>query len=194
MSRKRLYASLLGLLVVLVVLGGVTAITRAGSGAGENGVPVFRVERGRFVRRVPAQGNLRAVHATPIAVPQGSPVPYRIGWLAPDGARVKGGEVVVRFDNSDLVKQLTDARDDARSAGLKIRKQQIEAASGIAVPAGEAGPVVDRLLIAERDVGEGCDLQHQPDRLGPQLQAGDEADAVGDDRDDHQRADDVGGP
>jgi HlyD family secretion protein len=113
--RRRLYASLLAAL----------AITACG-GREENGVPVFKVERGRFVRRVPAQGNLRAVHAMPIAVPPGSPVPYRIGWLAPDGARVKGGEVVVRFDNSDLVKQLTDARDDVKSAGLKIRKQEIE--------------------------------------------------------------------
>jgi RND family efflux transporter MFP subunit len=128
MSRKRLYASLLGLLATLVALVSITAWTGAGE---ENGVPVFKVGRGRFVRRVPAQGNLRAVHAMPIAVPPGSPVPYRIGWLAQDGARVKGGEVVVRFDNSDLVRQLTDARDDARSAGLKIRKQQIEGRSAV---------------------------------------------------------------
>ena len=125
MSQKRcrrpLYACLLGLLAI-------SACTGAGE---EKGVPVFKAERGRFVRRVPAQGNLRAVHATPIAVPPGSPVPYRIGWLAPDGARVKGGEVVVRFDNSDLVKQLTDARDDAKSAGLKIRKQEIEGRSAV---------------------------------------------------------------
>lgn len=130
MNRRRLYAGLLGLLAVLSALAALSAATPFGA-SGKNGIPVFRVESGRFVRRVPAQGNLRAVHATPIAVPQGSPVPYRIGWLAPDGARVKGGEVVVRFDNSDLVKQLTDAQDDAKSAGFKIRKQEIEGRSAV---------------------------------------------------------------
>jgi RND family efflux transporter MFP subunit len=106
----------------VIVLG--AFLPRPGAGAG--GVPVLKVERERFVRRVPAQGNLKAVKATPVSVPPGSPVPYRIGWVAPDGSRVKAGEVVVRFDNSDLVKQLTDAQDDQKSAGFKIRKQEIE--------------------------------------------------------------------
>ena len=94
-----------------------------------------------------------------------------------------------------IVRLFADLRHEReQGGGGDPEQQQVEAAGRIAVPAGEAGPVVDRLLIAEGDVGEGRDLQHQPDRLGPQLQAGDEADAVGDDRDDHQRADDVGGP
>jgi RND family efflux transporter MFP subunit len=124
-SRRRLSHLwiVLGALAAAVGLGAL--LPRPGSLAGQ-GVPVLRVERARFVRRVPAQGNLRAVHATPIAVPAGAPVPYRLGWLAPDGARVRAGDVVVRFDNSDLVKQLTDARDDAKSAGFKIQKQGIE--------------------------------------------------------------------
>jgi HlyD family secretion protein len=128
-SRRRLshLGLVLGLLAAVIALG--AFLPRPGGtspgGAGAD-VPVFQATSGRFERRVPAQGNLRAVHATPIAVPAGIPIPYRIGWLAPDGARVRAGEVVVRFDNSDLVKQLTDARDDEKSTGFKIRKQEIE--------------------------------------------------------------------
>jgi RND family efflux transporter MFP subunit len=114
-------------LAVVIALG--AFLPRPGAGADD--VPIFKVERGRFLRRVPAQGNLRAVRATVIAVPPSSPVPYRIGWLAPDGARVKAGEVVVRFDNSDFVKQLNDAQDDAKSARFKIQKQEIEGQAAV---------------------------------------------------------------
>ena len=77
-------------------------------------------------------------------------MPYRIGWLAPDGARVKAGDVVVRFDNSDLVKQLTDARDDETSAGWKIRKQEIEGQAEISKLDRTAGLARDELESAGR--------------------------------------------
>jgi len=130
LSRQRLsrLGLALGLLAVVLALG--AFLPRPGV-APSGDVPVFTVERARFERRVPAQGNLRAVHATLLAVPVGAPVPYRIGWLAPDGSRVHAGDVVVRFDSSDLIKQLTDARDDQKSAGFKIRKQQVEGAAEV---------------------------------------------------------------
>jgi len=87
-------------------------------------VPEMRVARGDFVLRVPAQGNLRAVKATPVSVPVGVPGPFRIAWLAPDGSRVRAGEVVIRFDPTEMVKSLADARDDGASSALKIGKQE----------------------------------------------------------------------
>ena len=77
-------------------------------------------------------------------------MPYRIGWLAPDGARVKAGDVVVRFDNSDLVKQLNDARDDETSAGWKIRKQEIEGQAEISKLDRTAGLARDEMESAGR--------------------------------------------
>jgi len=129
-SRQRLsrLGVVLGLLAVVMALG--AFLPRPGASSSGD-VPVFTVESARFERHVPAQGNLRAVHAAIISVPVGAPAPYRIGWLAPDGARVHAGDVVVRFDNSDLVKQLTDARDDQKSAGFKIRKQQVTGAAEV---------------------------------------------------------------
>ncbi|HEX7182589.1 MAG TPA: HlyD family efflux transporter periplasmic adaptor subunit [Thermoanaerobaculia bacterium] len=112
-----------------VLLGAFLPLAGSLSGARDGDVPVFRVERAPFERRVPAQGNLQAVRATPIGVPPGAPGPFRIGWLAPDGTRVKAGDVVVRFDPSDMVKQLAEARDDEKTSGLKIEKQRIEGQS-----------------------------------------------------------------
>jgi hypothetical protein len=144
-------ALVLGLLAVAIALGAFLPrpSSVSGAGGGADGVPVFTVERGRFERRVPAQGNLRSVHATPIAVPL-APIPYRIGWLAPDGARVRTGEVVVRFDNSDFVKQLTNAEEDAKSTGLKIRKQEIEGQAAVSKLGRTADLARDELESANR--------------------------------------------
>ncbi|HSF41635.1 MAG TPA: HlyD family efflux transporter periplasmic adaptor subunit [Thermoanaerobaculia bacterium] len=101
-------------------------LPRAGSFGASGDVPVLTVEKQPFVRRVPAPGNLQAVRATPVSVPLGAPGPFRIGWLAPDGTRVKAGEVVIRFDPSAIEKELVGAEDDLRGARLKIGKTEVE--------------------------------------------------------------------
>jgi HlyD family secretion protein len=94
--------------------------------SGGDDVPVTKIEPQDFVRRVPAQGNLQAVRATPIAAPMGVPGPFRIGWVAPDGSRVKQGDVIIRFDPSAAEKRLIDAEDDLRETRLKLEKGEIE--------------------------------------------------------------------
>lgn len=122
-SRSGIVWSALGL---AALLGAFLPLAGSLSGSRDGDVPVFRAEREPFVRRVPAQGNLQAVRATPIGVPPGAPGPFRIGWLAPDGTHVKAGDVVVRFDPSDIVKQLAEAQDDEKTSGLQIEKQRIQ--------------------------------------------------------------------
>ncbi|HEX9944923.1 MAG TPA: hypothetical protein VGG03_23180, partial [Thermoanaerobaculia bacterium] len=116
-----------GALAVLIALGAFLPLARPG----ESGVPAVRVEPQDFVRRVPAPGNLQAVHATPITVPVGVPGPFRIGWIAPDGSRVKKGEVVIRFDPSAIEKRLVDAEDDLREARLQMEKERISGLSEV---------------------------------------------------------------
>ena len=132
MSRRKLSWIGLGIgaAAVLAVLL-LTAFLPKSLGSRAGAVPVFRVERQPFSRQVPAQGTLRAVRATQVTVPTGAPGPFRIAWLAPDGAEVKAGDVVARFDATELVKNLTNARDDRESAGFKIGKQEIESRSEI---------------------------------------------------------------
>ncbi|HTQ80378.1 MAG TPA: HlyD family efflux transporter periplasmic adaptor subunit [Thermoanaerobaculia bacterium] len=92
----------------------------------ETGVPVVRAELAPFVHQVPAEGNFKASRATPIVVPAGVPSPLRIAWLAVEGARVKAGETVARFDPTDLQKTLQDAEDDLAKSRLKTEKEKVE--------------------------------------------------------------------
>jgi HlyD family secretion protein len=111
---------------VALVLGAFLPLASSLGGGARGEVAVYRVERRPFERRVPAQGSLQAVRATPVSVPLGAPGPFRIAWLAPDGSRVKTGEVVVRFDPSEIEKRLRDAEADLATARLKAEKQRIE--------------------------------------------------------------------
>ena len=64
----------LALALLLVAAAALWSSTSAGSG---DGVPTFRVERGPFVLKVPAEGVLKAVSATPIGPPADAPGPMR---------------------------------------------------------------------------------------------------------------------
>lgn len=127
--RTRTLTVILGGLALLIGVSLPFSGTLSGafSGQGNDGVPLYRVERQPFVHRVPAQGNLKAAQATPIAVPMGAPGPFRIAWIAPDGNRVRAGEVVVRFDPTEIENNLRNAEDDLRSARLRLQKEQIQA-------------------------------------------------------------------
>jgi len=113
----------LAAVAVLVALA--AFLPTAGSNA-VGDVPVLRLAPEDFERQVPAQGNLRAVTATPISVPLGVPGPFRIGWVAQDGSRVKQGDVVIRFDPSAMEKRLVEAGDDLKENRLTMEKKQIE--------------------------------------------------------------------
>lgn len=121
MSRR---GAVLGLLALLVV-GIAGWLLLAASAVSATKVPVEIVEPRDFARLVPAEGVLRAVRATPVSVPEGAPGPFRIGWVAEDGVRVKAGDPVVRFDPSESEKELATAADELASARLKAEKERI---------------------------------------------------------------------
>jgi hypothetical protein len=121
-------------LAVLATLGATTAHLLRGAAARQDGVATYTVARERFVRRVTAEGNLRAVNATRLSAPRGSAQrgPLKIAWLAPDGSLVKKGEVVVRFDPSDPEKQLRDGQADLESASAKLREETVKSSAAVA--------------------------------------------------------------
>lgn len=120
-------------LVVLVVLaalglaGGLYLKSRLGAKRTEE-VPTFVVAQDKLVRRVLAEGNLRAVKATPLTAPQtsGNDGPKKIAWVAPDGQRVAKGDVVVKFDASEPEKQLREGRGDLESADARLQSERIK--------------------------------------------------------------------
>lgn len=125
-------------LVVLAVVavlagGGWFYVSHRTSAATRDDVPTHTIKKEPFVRRVTAEGNLRAVKATPVTAPQssGSFGPMKIAWLAPDGAAVKAGEVVVRFDPTEPEKQLRDGQSDLAKASAKLAEEAIKSKTAV---------------------------------------------------------------
>jgi multidrug efflux pump subunit AcrA (membrane-fusion protein) len=123
---------LIGILVLGAVGLGVGHLLRGRVASRD--LSTVTVTRTKFVRRVHADGNLRAVKATPIAAPQseGDFGALKVAWLAPDGTAVKKGDVLVRFDPSAPEKQLRDGEADRASADAQLREQQIKSKTAAA--------------------------------------------------------------
>ena len=119
---------------VLAALGATGARLLRAPGARHAGVATYTVGKQRFVRRVTAEGNLRAVKAARLAVPRsgGRMEPLKIAWVAPDGVQVKAGDVVVHFDPSDPEKQLRDGRADLESASTRLHEETVKSAAAVA--------------------------------------------------------------
>lgn len=94
----------------------------AGCGGSGFPVPTVTVKVEPLVRRVTAEGNLEAAQATPLSVPVEAPGPMRIAWLAPDGARVRAGDVIATFDPTELDKALETARGDLAKTREQLKK------------------------------------------------------------------------
>lgn len=82
----------------------------------------FRVEPSEFTRRVPAEGTLKAVNATPVTAPMNAQVPLKIAWLANDGTLLKKGDVIVRFNATEFEDLLVAGTEDRATATNKLSK------------------------------------------------------------------------
>ncbi|HYL04537.1 MAG TPA: efflux RND transporter periplasmic adaptor subunit [Thermoanaerobaculia bacterium] len=135
-------AAVMAVLAVVALLaslppGASTAGRAAAWAAGRDGpgeVPVAPVERRDFIHRVPAEGNLRAVRSAAVLVPalEAGVGSFHVAWMAADGTRVRAGDVVVRFDPTDLAKALRDAEAKLETARLKAAGQRSNLAADVA--------------------------------------------------------------
>jgi len=116
---------------LVVAAGGLVAwrVVRAGGDDGAISVPTALVVKERFARRITAEGNLKAVRATPVSPPppRGRPRPMKIAWMAADGSRVAAGEVVLRFDRTDFERELKDGDADRAAAAAKLSREDVQA-------------------------------------------------------------------
>jgi multidrug resistance efflux pump len=121
-------------IAIVLALGGATAGLLRGAAPPPDEVATYTVTRQRFVRRVTAEGNLRAVKATRLATPRGGSRmgPMKIAWMAPDGTQVKSGEVVVRFDSGEYEKQMRDGQADLDAASAKLSKETVKSGNALA--------------------------------------------------------------
>jgi membrane fusion protein (multidrug efflux system) len=71
--------------------------------------------------RVVLTGVLRATDGAEIAAPVSSVPELKIRWIAEDGAAVKAGDRVVAFDDSPLMSELEQARQEVKSAERELQ-------------------------------------------------------------------------
>lgn len=79
-----------------------------------------------FHQRVTAEGVLKAAQVTPLNVPPEVRGSARLAWLASDGQRVEEGDVVARFDPTEMEDLLTAGRSELKSADLSVDKEHVE--------------------------------------------------------------------
>lgn len=89
-------------------------------------VATFKVEPITFTRRVTAEGTLKPVKATRVTVPSHATSPMKVAWVAPDGALLRKGDVIVRFDAIDFENQLLNGREERSTAMNKLDKAAAE--------------------------------------------------------------------
>ena len=81
---------------------------------------VVAVERGHFHSNVAVEGVLRSAKRTAVAAPSQLNRPARISWLAEDGARVAKGDVIARFDQTEMSQRLSEGQADLNEVGHRI--------------------------------------------------------------------------
>jgi multidrug efflux pump subunit AcrA (membrane-fusion protein) len=112
-------------LALLAAIGaGIFLVLRGRVGGME--VPTLELAASPFLRRITAEGNLRAVKATPLPAPPDAQGALKVAWMLPDGATVKKGDLVVRFDPTEMEKMLADGEADRQSADTKIDKERMQ--------------------------------------------------------------------
>jgi multidrug efflux pump subunit AcrA (membrane-fusion protein) len=94
-------------------------------------VPTLVVAKAPFSREVAAEGNLEAAEATPVTAPIDAQGQLKVAWLVPDGSPVKTGDVVVRFDPSEMERSLRDGQSDRTSAESRMNGLKADTGSAI---------------------------------------------------------------
>lgn len=106
-----------------------TLILLCACGKPSDDVATFKVEAKAFTRRVTAEGTLKATKATPVSAPQNATAPMKVSWIAEDGALLRKGDVIVRFDATDFENLLLTGREDRASAGNRLTKENAESSA-----------------------------------------------------------------
>lgn len=93
-------------------------------GCTEIEVPTATARIEPFVHRVRAEGTLEAIESTRISVPVQVRRRARVAWLEEDGAAVETGDVVLRFDPSEMEIDLENAQGELAKSRHQERKTE----------------------------------------------------------------------
>jgi HlyD family secretion protein len=89
-------------------------------------VPTFEVKRGELIDSVQLRGEIKALKSVTITAPAEAG-DLRIIQIAPDGAQLKQGDVVVEFDKTKTVQDLAQFRSTLKSSQAEIDQARAKA-------------------------------------------------------------------
>ena len=114
-----------GIGAIVALIGGGGWLTLGPTASADTGVESAEVVRGDFIDVLPIRGEVRARRTVPITAPR-SAGDLQIVFLAPSGAAVKTGDVVIRFDTSTAERQLAEKRSALREAEAEIQRARAD--------------------------------------------------------------------
>ena len=76
-----------------------------------------------------ADGTLKAVKATPVTTPNQANRALKIAWIETDGAVVKQGDVIVRFDPTEFENELLTGTEERQTATNRLTKTNTESST-----------------------------------------------------------------
>lgn len=127
MSRRR---SRRWRMLAVLAAGGVTALASARCSSSSAGViratvPTAEVKQGEFADRMTLRGEIAPIRSLALTAPPRAG-DLRIIKLAPNGSRVKKGDVVVEFDVSTVRRTLEEKRSELRQAQAEIDRARAQ--------------------------------------------------------------------
>jgi HlyD family secretion protein len=125
LTRRSMAAASAAAAAVLVTIG-VVAFGWQDAPPDTNGVSTATVRIGDVVVEVHATAEVRAARASLLSAP-GVPGTLQIVEIAPTGARVRAGDVIVQFDPAEQEYQLAQSRSELAQAEEDLRKLQDDA-------------------------------------------------------------------
>lgn len=94
-------------------------------------VPTLTLVPEELVLSVAAEGVLKAVETIPLLVPPDAPTPARLASMVDDGSLIEAGQVVVRFDPSDLEKERDQLATEVARSRLELARQRSESEASL---------------------------------------------------------------
>lgn len=117
---------LLGCLPLLAGCSETAGRAEADAGGG------LTAHRGAFRQRLLLTGELAAERGEQLVVPRTNAFQLQVRWMAEDGVRVKAGDPVVSFDNSQFASDLEEKRLSASQAGSQLASAEAESRTTLA--------------------------------------------------------------
>ena len=123
MKRKVLIAA--GVVALLIAALGVASALRPA----QDEIATYTVEPSAFRRQVTADGTLKAAKATPVTTPNQASRPLKIAWIETDGAVVRKGDVIVRFDPTEFENELIAGTEERATASNRLARTNTDSST-----------------------------------------------------------------